>query len=142
MNFDISQIKYRWVIVGLGWLIFVLVAGFLFVFDYRPDYFFGLNFFGLLMLTIGITNPALLVNMLLFILIYKDQAMESRLVNAVFKAEIVTTLIFYVSIVIGYIFNLEATAGMIIIMVTQLLLGGYFAYRIYKSEKYGIERKH
>ncbi|MGF1637916.1 MAG: hypothetical protein ACFCUU_12645 [Cyclobacteriaceae bacterium] len=144
MRIDISTLKYRYVITGLIWFFSILLPGYLFLFIFRGDFFIYLNFFTLSMLALCITSPVLLTNTTLFMLIYRNKEIndDSRFSNALFKAEIVSTMIVYIAIILGFVFDWRARSGVLTIIGCQLLLMIYFGITYYQNKSIEKTKPH
>lgn len=141
MSIDISGFTYKYIALAIIWFFCILLPGYLFLFIFRGDFYYYLNFFSLTMLALTITHPVLLYNTLMLLLVYKDFDADSKVINSFFKGEIFTTLVFYFSIIIGFLFDMKMTHGVMIVLMVEVLISIYFLYRIYRNHVAGLQKK-
>ncbi len=132
MNVNLADYSHKYILIIAIWFFSVVMPGFLYLFIFRSDFYFYLGFFSLSMLALAITQPVLLLNTILFLLLYNKLNTDIKMINAIFRGEILCSFVFYASIIIGFLFDLKMSEGIIIILILQLLVCLYFVYKYFK----------
>ena len=117
-----------------------IASGFLFIFIFERELFLTLDKWLLYFLAPSITLPLLIYNIgILIINTTKDgsEREENKLhrifTGSVFFANLITSIIFYIAILLGYFFNIQTKMAVAIIVILEILIGISIWFRPSKS---------
>ena len=133
MRIDISGFTHKYIALAIIWFFCIFLPGFLFLFIFRGDFYYYLNFFALTMLAVTVTHPILFYNTLVLLFVYQNHEPDSKVINSFFKGEIFTMLVLYLAIVVGFLFDLKMVYGVGIVLISEVIISIYLLYRIYRN---------
>jgi hypothetical protein len=128
INFD--KVKAFSAVTFLQLICGVIVPGFLFLFIYAKDLFLTLDLFRLSTLAISITAPVLTINGIIALFGLSTGNEESQnedvfhriFTSTIYIGSIITILVIYASIIIGYFFNLKLRQGIFILFIAEIII--------------------
>jgi hypothetical protein len=124
MNIDIDKIE-RPTIVSIIFFIFTLfLPGVLFIYIFLQKTFLDLDFFKLILLACTITFPFMIFNLILslFAIPASPEIKERDLEFSLIIGCLVTNLIFFTTILIGYFIKINCKISIIILISLHLII--------------------
>lgn len=126
MDFGLDKIKGFSASTILGFLGGTIIPGFLFIFVYSRGLFMTMDKFLLCLIAPATTLPLLVVNSgLILVGMMKDQStldettFHRSFAATIYFGNILTALIIYLSILIGYFFELTMKMGVLTVLITE-----------------------
>ncbi len=130
MEIDIDKIKAFPVITFLTLFCGVFISGFLFIYVFNDEIFLSLDLFRLTALAVSITIPLFSINGFLILMgLTKDEenapnndAFHRAFAASMYLGSLMTIPVIYISILIGYFFELTEKQGILLAIIIEVTL--------------------
>ena len=117
-----TKIYTGFTIIYLFLFLATIIPGYLFLFLFQPEYFFKLDLFRLTVIALSITLPIITINLAHLLKIYQTESNKYNFINAVYRAELVSVIVLYIPLVIGYFMEWNLVAGVGAMIITQVIM--------------------
>lgn len=146
MEINLDKIKGFTAITIIFVLCGTIIPSFLFLYIYKPNLFFSLDFYRLSLIATSISSPLLIINTTLCILRLRSDKNETEnhnskfheaYVTAIYLGSILTTSILCTSIIIGFYFSRNIKDGVFALLVGEILsvINYYLVVKYSKNKK-------
>lgn len=130
MELNFEKVKAFSAVTFIQLICGVIVPGFLFLFIFKRDLFQTLDLFRLSTLAISVTAPILTVNgiLILVMMTYDDkespdeEQFHRNFAATIYLGSILTIMVIYACIIIGYFFNLTLRQGVLTLIISEAIL--------------------
>ena len=110
-------------------LITSLFSGFMFLFLFKPNLFWQLDYLRLIIISISIPAPMVILNSTLLFFIFRNQAenltsevINEKIIGGLLMGSIFSIIILFTSFLLEFLFDWGVKSGVIIISILELIL--------------------
>lgn len=129
-----TKIYTGFTIIYLFLFLATLIPGYLFLFLFQPAYFFKLDLIRLTVIALSITLPIITINLAHLLKIYQTESNNYNFINAVYRAELISVIVLYIPLVIGYFMKWNLVAGVGAMIITQVIMSLVLVFAKVKEE--------
>ena len=105
-----------------------LIPGYLFLFLFQPEYFFRLDLFRLTVIALSITLPIITINLAHLLKIYQTDSNKYNFINAVYRTELISVIVLYIPLVIGYFMEWNLVYGVGAMIISQIIMSSLLIF--------------
>lgn len=117
-----TKIYTGFTIIYIFLFLATMIPGYLFLFLFQPEYFFKLDLLRLTVIALSITLPIITINLAHLLKIYQTESNKYNFINAVYRAELISVIVLYIPLVIGYFMEWNLVAGVGAMIITQVIM--------------------